>query len=90
MNPFKVLNIKKNSSNKEIIQAVGFAMQQKKYSGNEIALAQKMLLDPISKSCQEFLQFADLSDIKKDFNKNKPAELEKITIDDFMYQNIFV
>jgi len=65
MNPFKVLNLKKNVLSKEIIQAVAIAMREKKYSAKELAQAQKLLLDPVSRACQEFLHFIDLGDIKE-------------------------
>jgi hypothetical protein len=64
MNPFKVLNINKHASSREIIQAAALSMRDKKYSVKEIAQAQKMLLDPVSRACQEFLHFIDLSDTK--------------------------
>ena len=64
MNPFKVLNINRYASNREIILAVALGMREKKYSVKELAKAQKMLLDPVSRACQEFLHFIDLADAK--------------------------
>ncbi|HGY11967.1 MAG: hypothetical protein DRH34_08060 [Deltaproteobacteria bacterium] len=65
MNPFAVLSIKKEASNKEIIHAAALGMRSRQYSAKEIAQAQKMLLDPVSRACQEFLHFIDLSDTKE-------------------------
>lgn len=65
MNPFKILNIDRYASNREIIQAVALGMREKKYSAQELANAQKMLFDPISRACQEFLYFIDLADAKE-------------------------
>jgi hypothetical protein len=65
MNPFKVLNINRHVLNKEIIQAAALGMREKKYSAREIAQAQKMLLDPVTRACQEFLYFVDLTDAKE-------------------------
>ncbi|RLB92454.1 MAG: hypothetical protein DRH26_06215 [Deltaproteobacteria bacterium] len=65
MNPFKILNIKRDASNKEIICAAAIAMRDRQYSAKEIAQAQKMLLDPVSRACHEFLHFIDLADTKK-------------------------
>ncbi len=64
MNPFKVLNINRHASNKEIIHAAALGMRDKKHSVKELAQAQKMLLDPVSRACQEFLYFVDLKDTK--------------------------
>jgi len=65
MNPFKVLNINRHAVNKDIIQAAALGMREKKYSAREIAQAQKMLLDPVTRACQEFLYFVDLTDAKE-------------------------
>ncbi len=64
MNPFTVLNVNRYASNKEIIHAAALGMRNKKHSAKELAQAQKMLLDPVSRACQEFLHFADLKDSK--------------------------
>ncbi|WP_457554173.1 hypothetical protein [Desulfobacula sp.] len=65
MNPFEVLSIKKDASKKEIIRAAALCMRSRQYSAKEIAQAQKMLLDPVSRACQEFLYYIDLSDTKE-------------------------
>ena len=64
MNPFKILNLGAGASKKEIIQAVALAMREKKYSGRELARAQKMLLDPVSGAAQEFLHCIDITPLK--------------------------
>ncbi len=77
MNPFKVLNINRHAVNKDIIQAAALGMREKKYSAREIAQAQKMLLDPVTRACQEFLYFIDLTDAKarliQRINENQKA-----------------
>ena len=65
MNPFKILSVKKDASNKEIIHAGALGMRRRQYSAKEIAQAQKILLDPVSRVCREFLHFIDLSDTKE-------------------------
>ena len=65
MNPFKILSVKKDASNKEIIRAAAMAMRDRQYSAKEIAQAQKLLLDPVSSACHEFLHFIDLSNTKE-------------------------
>lgn len=62
MNPFKVLNVTKQATNKEIIQAVGLQMRSRQYPARTIARAQKMLLDPDTRACQSFLHHMDLTD----------------------------
>ncbi len=65
MNPFKVLNIERHASNKEIIQAAAQGLRDKTYSAKQLAQAQKLLMDPISRACQTFLYFPDLEDLKE-------------------------
>ena len=65
MNPFKVLNIERHASNKEILQAATQGLRDKKYSAKDLAQAQKLLLDPVSRACQAFLYFPDLDDLKE-------------------------
>jgi len=61
MNPYTVLNIDRRASKREIIAAAALAMRKRDYSGQEIAAAQKELLDPVSKAVHDFIQFSDLS-----------------------------
>ncbi len=65
MNPFKVLNIDQKASKSEIIQAVAVAMRERKYTAQDLASAQKMLFDPVSKAVNEFLHFIDLNTLKQ-------------------------
>ena len=65
MNPYKILSVDKNVSNKEVIQAVALTMRARKYATKEIAQAQQMLLDPVTRGCHEFLYFVDLDNAKK-------------------------
>ena len=85
MNPFKVLNINRHALNKEIIQAAAKGMREKKYSAKEIAQAQKMLIDPVSRACQEFLYFVDLTQPKERLGKQvieSSQSLEGLEISD--------
>ena len=66
MNPFKILNIDKNSDQHEIIKAAAIAMQKKEYSGREIAQAQKELMNPTTKAAHNFLHFIDCKKFIKD------------------------
>jgi len=80
MNPFKVLAIGFNASKKEIIQASARAMQEKKYSGLELAQAQKMLLDPVSRAVQEFLYCLDVAPFKNRLSLKRPEKLNRTDI----------
>lgn len=64
MNPYKILDINKHPTKRDIIQATALAMRERKYDVREIAAAQKELMDPISGGVQEFLQFIDLKPLQ--------------------------
>jgi len=64
MNPYKILNINKHSTKRDIIQAAALAMRERKYDVREVAAAQKELIDPISGVAHEFLQFIDLKPLQ--------------------------
>ncbi len=73
-----MLGIGKDASSKEIIQAAAFEMRQRRHDAKTIALAQKMLLDPISRACMEFLYRINFEDARK----RLCGELDKI-LDDY-------
>jgi hypothetical protein len=60
MNPYNILDIEKNTPKQEIVQAAGRAMRERKYSGKEIAIAQKKLMDDISEAAEAFICFIDV------------------------------
>ena len=64
MNPYSVLGIGKEASGKEIIRAAAFEMRQRRHDAKTIALAQKQLMDPVSRACMEFLYWIDFEDAK--------------------------
>lgn len=68
MNPYKILDIGNNPANAEIIQAAARALRERRFSGKEIAMAQKTLLDPISRKVHEFVQFIDVKPILEKLN----------------------
>ena len=89
MNPFKILNIGAGASKKEIIQAVALAMREKKYSGRELARAQKMLLDPVSGAAQAFLHCIDIHPLKDRLVAKKPAGLDRPDISELSRLSVF-
>lgn len=60
MNPYKILNIDRKADKKGIIQAAASALRERRFSAREVALAQKELLDPASRSVHDFLHFLDV------------------------------
>lgn len=64
MNPYKILDINKHSTKRDIIQAAALAMRARKYDVRGVAAAQRELIDPISGAAQEFLQFIDLKSLQ--------------------------
>lgn len=66
MNPYQVLNLRRGSTGRDAVQAVAAALKERKYSSREIALAQRALLDPVSRGVQEFLNFIELERPRKE------------------------
>lgn len=77
MNPFLVLNVDRDVSQKGIICAVAAAMREKKHSAAEIATAQKTLLDPVSRGCADFLHHIDLADCKEKLRLEIDQEVKR-------------
>ncbi len=89
MNPYKILNVDADVTQKEIIQAVTRAMREKRYSGRELAQAQKMLLDPISGAAQRFLHCVDLRSVRKSLERIEAFESNRGPISDLTRLSIF-
>ena len=53
-NPYKVLNLKQNATNSEIVRAMAPALRLRKYSQREITEAQTMLRKPASRLAADF------------------------------------
>ena len=87
MNPYKVLNVDCRVAKREIIQAAALALRERKFPGRDVALAQKQLLDPISRATHEFLHFIDVKPLldKIDLcqqNEQKVADLDHLSVFD--------
>lgn len=61
MNPYTILALDQQASSKEIIAAAALALRKRQYSGQEIAAAQRALLDPVAKAVHDFLLFPGLT-----------------------------
>ena len=59
MNPYKILNANPNMTHREILQAAALAMRTREYSVQEIAIAQKELMNPVTKACHDFIHFIE-------------------------------
>lgn len=75
MNPFSVLQIGPEATPKDIIEAVALAMRERRYPAKDLALAQKLLLDPTARTVQEFIHFVDLNTLKNKYDVKRPRAL---------------
>jgi len=60
MNPYKILGANPNMTQRDILQAAALAMRTKLYSAQEIAIAQKELMNPITKASHDFIHFIEV------------------------------
>ena len=60
MNPYKILILTVTRTRKRVIRAAAVALRERQFSAREIALAQKELLDPSTRSVHDFIQFLDV------------------------------
>ena len=74
MNPYKILNIDYHADKRKIIEAAALAMREKKFSVQEVAIAQKELFNPINRDAHAFLQFIDVKPLQKQFILSKPRK----------------
>ena len=74
MDPFRILELTPDASNREIIQAAALALRKRQYSGHEIALAQKELLDPVKKQAHAFLHSLEFEEGEKTVSENPGSE----------------
>lgn len=81
MNPYKILNIDYHADKHEIIEAVTLAMREKKFSVQEVALAQKEIMNPMTRAAHDFFQFIDVKPMQSQFalikqhNKKKKKKI---------------
>lgn len=80
MNPYKILDIDRSADKKAIIQAAALALRERRFSAKEVAIAQKELLDSVSKAAHDFLQFIDLLQLKRPIppNGSRTPEISKL------------
>ena len=86
MNPYKILNIDYNANKQQIIAATTLAMREKKFSIQEIAMAQKELMNSLNMAAHNFLQFIDVESLQKELILNGP---KKQTVFDLKRLSIF-
>ena len=55
MNPFRILHLLPGATPHQILKAAMDALKKQEFSSREIALAQKMLMDPVSRDACSFL-----------------------------------
>ena len=74
MDPFRILELTPDASSREILQAAALALRKRQYSGHEIALAQKELLDPVKRQAHAFVHSLELEQGEKRLTKNPGSE----------------
>lgn len=87
MNPYKILNVNSNATKADIIAAVASAMRERKYTADQIARAQKELLNPVAKAAHDFIQFLDIEPFLQAIDLTPPQktpskQIERLTIFD--------
>ncbi len=60
MNPYKILNIDQNATKRDIMAAAARAMKDRNFSGKDVAIAQKKLMNPVSKAIHDFLYVIEI------------------------------
>ena len=70
-NPYEILNVSQDANKGEIMKAQMFAMKEKKFSLQEIAVAVRQLLDPSKRLAADFM-FP---------TKIKSKRIQKITVE---------
>ncbi len=80
MNPYKVLDIAPSADKREIIQAVGKVLRERKFSSRDAALAQKELLNPIVRATNKFLYILDVKPLQEPLELSPPEELSEIQL----------
>ena len=77
MNPYKILDMEKGATKRDIIEAAARAMREKKYTGRDIASAQKALINPISKAAHEFIHFIEVKILQERLDLPQPKAQKK-------------
>jgi hypothetical protein len=72
MNPYRVLDIDVNATPQDIVRAAGQALRRRQSSAREVAVAQKILLDPVSRKVHEFVHFIDLGPVLAGVKVKRP------------------
>ncbi len=83
MNPYKILKLDQAASKADIIRATAQAMRERRYSGREIAEAQKKLMDPVSKAAHEFICFIDVKPFLETCRSHIPTDSSDSLIKQF-------
>ena len=79
MNPYRILDIDRQASKREIVQAAARAMRERRFSAREVAVAQKELLNPITRAAHGFLQFIDVKPLQQQLVLAWPNDQDKRT-----------
>lgn len=88
-NPYKILNIKQDATNSEIVRAMAPALRLRKYTQREITEAQTILRKPASRLAADFtfpiLSNKNVSPLKSSY---KSEEIDMNSIDVNKYNSL--
>lgn len=73
MNPYKILGIDSRAGKKEILEAAARALRERRFSCREVAVAQKELLNPVTRRANDFLHVIDLTPLREGLSPKRPA-----------------
>lgn len=75
MNPFRLLKVGRYVAPAELLAAAARALRERQHPAREVALAQKELLDPVSRACHAFISFLEPSQAEPPLG---PAPLDSL------------
>ena len=88
-NPYKILNLKQDATNSEIVRAMAPAMRAKKYTQREITEAQTMLRKPATRLAADFtFPILDRGKIKPLRSSIKSKEMDLDALDVNKYNSL--
>ncbi len=74
MNPYKILGIGRDASKREILQAAALAMRQRTAPIQELATAQRELIDPVTRATHDFLHWIDVAPLLSQLSLERQAD----------------
>lgn len=87
--PYKILNLKQDANNSEIVRAMAPALRQRKYTQREITEAQTTLRKPATRLAADFtFPVLDRTQVKPLKSSIKSREMNLDALDDNKYNSL--